>query len=366
MAKTESIPPQNLPADYSQARSQFLQACNNAGAELRSVVHPLSGPDGEIAMDVASLGQKDARNAVLIVSGTHGVEGYAGSPLQTQWLLNHAGEQPTDLRTIWVHAHNPFGFAWTRRVNEDNIDLNRNYLNWPTTPQHNEGYDTLAEHLVPAEWTEDVQQKTTETLLGYAVEYGMEKFQAAVSQGQYAYPTGLFYGGSGPTWSYQQMHNLVNQELAGLERLAVIDLHTGLGEWGYGELISHHPMNSDGYRRADKWWSGVRSMVDGDSVSAHLTGDWLERLDDWMGEVEVTSCALEFGTVDTVTVLQSLRADAWMYAHGDPNGPNSDNVRKQVRCAFADDDPRWIATLWPRFVEVLEASMQQLSATNSA
>ena len=32
------------------------------------------------------------------------------------------------LRCVLLHALNPFGFAWRRRVNEDNVDLNRNFL----------------------------------------------------------------------------------------------------------------------------------------------------------------------------------------------------------------------------------------------
>ena len=361
MTDRDSTPPPGLPPDYATARGHFLSACERAGAQVRSVVHPLTGPDGEVAMDIATLGPADATSAVFVVSGTHGVEGYAGSPLQSHWLANHAATQPADVRTVWLHAHNPYGFAWTRRVNEDNVDLNRNYLDWPAEPVHNAGYDGLAALVVPADWSEATQQETTNALLAFAAEHGMDALQAALSQGQYAHPTGIFYGGSGPTWSFERMKEIVAKELAGLERVAVIDLHTGLGEWGYGEMISHHEVDSDGYRRAASWWTGVASMVDGDSTSARLYGDWLERFDHWMPHAEVTSCALEYGTVDLVTVLQSLRADAWLHAHGEPLSAAGDAVRQQVRAAFADDDPAWIAKLWPRFVEVLEAAFGQLS-----
>ena len=32
------------------------------------------------------------------------------------------------LRCVLLHALNPYGFAWLRRVNEHNVDLNRNFL----------------------------------------------------------------------------------------------------------------------------------------------------------------------------------------------------------------------------------------------
>lgn len=361
MSMQTSSPPAGLPESYATARREFLAACEVAGATVRSVVHPEAGPDGEIAMDIASLGPASATHAVFVVSGTHGVEGYAGSPLQTEWLRGHAASQPESVRSVWLHAHNPHGFAWTRRVNEDNVDLNRNYIDWSEDPVPNPGYDDLADLLVPDDWSEASQHASTTALLEFAAEHGMVEMQARISQGQYAHPGGVFYGGSGPTWSYRQMHDITRRELAGLARLAVVDLHTGLGDWGYGELISHHATDSEAYQRAARWWSGVRSMVDGESVSARLSGDWLERFDHWMSGTEVTSAALEYGTVDLVQVLQSLRADAWLHSHGDPAGSEAEDVRRQVRAAFADDDPAWIAKLWPRFVEVLEASFGQLA-----
>jgi len=59
-------------------------------------------------------------------------------------------------------------------------------------------------------------------------------------------------------------------------------------------------------------------------------------------------------------VMQALRADAWLHAHGDPTGPDAPAVRTAVRAAFADDDPAWLAELWPRFESVVDAAMRHL------
>ena len=56
------------------------------------------------------------------------------------------------------------------------------------------------------------------------------------------------------------------------------------------------------------------------------------------------------------TILDQ-RADAWLHGHGDPTAPEAAAVRAQVRAAFADDDPNWITTCWPRFHEVLSAAL---------
>ncbi len=359
MADTPPPPPSNLAADYSTARAQFLEAAQAAGAKVESLLHPVKGTSGEeLALDMATLGPADADHRVLIVSGTHGVEGFCGSALQTNWLNHVAADRPREIRVVLVHALNPYGFAWVRRVNESNIDLNRNFIDWDEPPPHNPDYDTIADLLVPESWSESEQQRTTEALLERMVEVGLERVQAEVSQGQYAHPRGVFYGGAGPAWSNDQLRAIWAQELSGAQRATVIDLHTGLGPSGHGELIIHGSSSSPAYRRAEAMWGAVHSMVDGESVSAALNGDWLGSIDRWAGDTEVVACALEFGTVDPITVLQALRSDAWLHGHGDPTDTTANDVRAQVRAAFADDDPAWIASCWNRFVGVIDSAVQ--------
>ena len=57
----------------------------------------------------------------------------------------------------------------------------------------------------------------------------------------------------------------------------------------------------------------------------------------------------------------SLRADAWLHAHGDPTGPAAEAIRAQVRAAFADDDPAWLETLITRFDDVASAALSALA-----
>ncbi|MEM9608429.1 MAG: M14 family metallopeptidase [Actinomycetota bacterium] len=347
-----------LAPDYRTARRQFLDAAESAGVLVDTTVHPLTGLHGEeLAVDVAGIGPTDAEHVVVVVSGTHGVEGYCGSALQTD-LLRHLADRPlSTARLVCVHALNPYGFSWVRRVNEDNVDLNRNFVDWSAPIPVNGAYDEIAELLVPTSWSSEVQQQTTEALMARALEVGLERFQEIVSSGQYSQPTGIFHGGSGPTWSHRWLRSWAAGALGSAKRLEIIDLHTGLGPWGHGELIGSEPVDDPAHVRASSIWGDVRSMVDGDSVSAELSGDWTGRAQELAPSAVTTAVALEFGTVDTITVLQSLRADAWLHAHGDPTGPEGEVVRSQVRAAFADDDPRWISTCRDRFIEVLDTAL---------
>jgi len=352
-----------LSPTYAEARTAFLDAAASSDARVATHPHPHVGPDGgPLAVDVAELGAADARRVVLVVSGTHGVEGYCGSALQRHWLAHHRADRPDDVAVVMIHAFNPVGFAWVRRVNEDNVDLNRNFIDWTAPVPDNADYDRIARLLVPVEWSEADQERTTAALFELVGEVGLDRAQAIISGGQYRDPTGVFYGGQGPVWSNRWIGDWAGTRLAGLERLAVIDLHTGLGPWGHGELIGHEPIGSDQHRRATEWWGEVIPMGDERSVSAALTGDWLGALHDLAPGAEITAAALEFGTVDPISVLQALRADAWLHAHGDPRAPAAAAVRAQVRAAFADDDPAWIAMVWERFAQVMADALRHIAA----
>lgn len=236
---------------------------------------------------MATTGRARADRAILVVSGTHGMEGYAGSLCQSRWLKTHGHGAGADTTIVWLHAHNPYGFAWGRRVNEQNIDLNRNYHDGEPLPE-NPGYDELAHALDPLDLGEDTLVGADAALLEFAGRHGMDGIQAAVSAGQYRHPTGLSYGGTEPTHSQHVMREVLATHLAATERVVILDLHTGLGEYGALELITDEPPGGAGFDRARSWWGDhVVSMTSEDSVSADLAGTWLEPAERWLAPREV-------------------------------------------------------------------------------
>ena len=351
-----------LSPSYAEARAAFLEAAASAGARIESFDHPLRGiDDEELFVDVAEVGPSDHANVIIVVSGTHGVEGYLGSALQRQHLETLDPDRTDGPTLIFVHALNPFGFSWNRWVNEDNVDLNRNFIDWSKPAPRNDDYRDIADTLVPRSWSDAEQERTMTDLLGKLDEVGIDRFQQVVSGGQFDHPTGLFYGGAGPTWSHTWLHQFVEQRLEGVERITILDLHTGLGPWGHGELISSEQPDSDALERQRAWWQDVTSIHDGTSVSAQLSGEWLGAVADLVPDAEVTGVAIEYGTVDPISVLQSLRADAVLHAHGDPVGPAAGAVRNQVRAAFLDDDPTWLGACWPRYRSVVTTAIERLA-----
>lgn len=361
---SESHPITQLAPSFDAARAAFVDAASTAGCALSTWEHPLRGlHDEHLSIDVAITGAADASACLVVVSGTHGVEGYAGSALQRHLLANRASElTDAPVRIVFVHALNPYGFSWVRRVNEDNVDLNRNFVDWTAPPPVNAEYRELAAMLVPDSWDAATQESSTLALLGHVERMGLEHMQAVVSGGQYDHPTGVFHGGSAPTWSHRWLEANAVDLVGSATDVGIIDFHTGLGPWSHGELISHEATDGAGYHRGTTWWGQVNSMVDGESVSAALSGDWLGAIERFLPGRTVTSAALEFGTVDPISVLQSLRADAWLHAHGDPRGEHAAGIRRQVWDAFLDDDPAWLAALVFRCDSVVDGAIAGLTA----
>ena len=96
-------------SDYPDARGKFLAAAKAAGAALEAVVNPNRGPDGgELATDVAWIGPRDAERVLVMLSGTHGVEGFCGSGAQVDWLTRGEwANLPAGTAAMLVHAVNP-------------------------------------------------------------------------------------------------------------------------------------------------------------------------------------------------------------------------------------------------------------------
>lgn len=331
-------------ADYGQARALFLDAARQQGAGVESVLHPERGPDGaELFTDVALLGDRDAENVLVLISATHGVEGFCGSGAQVDWLRREEGKRLAgNTAALLIHAVNPYGFAWLRRVTEDNVDLNRNWVDFSKPLPENPDYDSLQAAFVPKSWSDAARAEANAAIMAFVQARGFPALTQAMSGGQYTDPLGLWFGGHQPTWSRRTQTKIFEAYLGHASRVAIVDYHTGIGPSGYAEPISTFPSASGAYQRARAWYGlNVVSMPDGASSSAILSGDGLSAAPALLPKAEVTPIAMEYGTVSPIEVSEALRADAWLHAYGDPLSPDAKPIKRQIRDAFYTDTDEW-------------------------
>ena len=350
--------PQHFSAIYRQAREKFLDSARAGGTEIESHVNPNArGFNGEeLAVDVARFGDLNAEALFIVISGTHGNEGFCGSACQTGFIKEGViGAQPQSVATLLVHAINPYGFSHVRRVTEGNVDLNRNFRDFSRPLPENPRYAELHDLLVPPDWDGPGRARAEAALAAWRdANGGMKAYQAAVAGGQYVYPDGLFFGGQRPTWSNVTFRAIVRKHGARANRVGVIDVHTGLGPAGYGEPLSIVAPDTAAFRRARAWWGeDVTSTADGTSKSPPVTGALIGSVEESLPGAEVTAIGLEFGTVALPEVFDAIRGDNWLYARGPKSGLSmastlARDIKAKVRDALTVDTDEWKEKVYAR------------------
>ncbi|OIQ00059.1 MAG: hypothetical protein AUK35_05355 [Zetaproteobacteria bacterium CG2_30_46_52] len=355
--------------DYQQARQAFLSAAKASGGALESFKHNLSCPKGlPLFTDVLWLGKDDAKTVLLMLSATHGVEGFSGSAAQIDFLNTYSCgglTLPSDVAVLLIHALNPHGFAWLRRVDEAGIDLNRNYVDFSKSLPINAGYAQLANVLVPCSLDAATLQTCETKLQAYKDSFGEVAYEKALSAGQYAFPEGLFYGGQAPCWSRLLCEQMI-EKFSFKQRVcvAVIDFHTGLGPFGYGEPICEHLPNTQGNALARLWYGdSLTEPALGTSTSVAKTGlsddGWITMLGD-----KLVFIALEFGTYDFENMKQVLRADHWLHAQGkvDWQDPVTQTIKANIRSHFYPATSDWEEMVLIRSRECIQQAIAGISA----
>jgi hypothetical protein len=350
---------------YAEARQKFLARAGAAGLPVQSHLHPLPGHDGEaLAIDVAREGPSDAPALLVVTSACHGVEGFCGSGVQAALLADrgwHAAVRASGVAVLYVHALNPHGFSWWRRVTHENVDLNRNFADFARPLPRNPAYDELADAFLPAHWPPPPEADAR--IQAYAARHGERALQTALSTGQYDHPQGMFFGGHGPTWSHLRLREVLREHGRRCARLGWVDVHTGLGPSGHGERIFAGRDDAAAIARARAWWGPrVTSIYDGSSASALLTGLISNAAYDECPQAAFTGIAMEYGTLPLPEVTAALRADHWLHVHPVEGAPQREAIRRGMRDAFYVDTPAWKAQVLAQGFEAAHQALHGLAA----
>ena len=351
-------------ADYQEARAKFLEAAKAAGLAVTSHAHPGEGPDGKaLAMDVAVAGDAQCPHVLISTSATHGVEGFCGSGAMVGLMRSGlVRERPKDVAMVLVHALNPHGFANLRRTNEDNIDMNRNFVDHAKGQPKNAGYAEVHPWIVPDDWDGAGRTAAEESIDAYIKRHGASAYQSVITKGQYTHRDGIFYGGTAPAWSNVTWRAVLRTHGAARKRVAVIDYHTGLGPRGYGEIQFERGPSDPEFLRAQQWFQGqTTSPEDGSSTSAALTGYMAIAAAEEAPNAERTCVAIEYGTLPFDAVVDAVRADNWLYAKGRVDSPLGRTIKRAIRDAFYGDDEAWKTDIFERAAEVTRWTYRGLS-----
>ena len=327
--------------DYFIARSRFRAAVERAGGRLTALELDAVGPAGEdLTIDIAWFGSEEPRRVLVHCSGTHGSEAFAGSAIQLQLLEDGIPPLPEDGAICLVHVLNPYGMAWLRRVNENNVDLNRNFLAPDKTytgahPLYRQ-MDSLLNPKSPPS-----RDMFFARVGWFVLRHGMAKMKQAVAGGQYEYPGGLFFGGAELEDGPRQYTAYMAERLTGVERVVGIDVHTGLGSFGEDMLlVAKELLDTPAYdTMRDVYGDRVTLLAPTVKDVYTIRGahkSWYPRAFPTATQYLMTQ---EVGTYSGIKVLHALREENRGHHYGGKSLDHS--TKRKLKQAFTPEKDRW-------------------------
>ena len=295
---------------YDQVRAHqqaLMESLASDGLTVETFHYAVSAED-DLYIDTYYLpAAQQQTNLVVLTTGVHGIEGYIGSVMLDVFFADVYPTLDTETTGILVVANiNPYGMKYMRRYNENNVDLNRNFiLDWDNFDlATNQDYPKVDTFLGPtgaignALWHE----------VGFYLSLGKEALTVgagtvsdALLGGQHEYPQGVYYGGTGDEASTVFLKDVFARCLnSTYENIVHIDIHSGYGP-RYNMVIFNSVFETMTEAESQQAF-GYDYVIAHDSESFYATTgdttDFFYRLAESMDAQQMLfSTCFEFGTI---------------------------------------------------------------------
>lgn len=343
--------------NYTQSRQDFTRYNPEWAKEKLNHITAFKVPsekDPDLTVDALLIGKPTDKNLVVIISGIHGAESFATTAVQHFFLSERAESfAKKNISVLLVHAMNPYGFKYGRRVTENNIDLNRNFYvadeNFKSFDEINPSFRALQDYLEPrrpvssfiASFLHLARGLIGELLFG---KLNRQQVNNAVAGGQFEFPQAIFYGGKKLEPQSEWLRDLLRQVFVGREKIVVLDLHTGLGDHGVLHLITGNPEQQLNDILGPQFTTFVKNRSDIRLTTATTPGfyktngdllDYAHRLT--LPNQKIVGLTLEYGTLGSRLVEQLRSLNRMILENqGFHHGFESARIQKEVQQSFAD------------------------------
>lgn len=366
---------------YEASREFFLKNVEELKASVPSLQHHAHPIPSKVTTDLFTdslyippvSGKKD--RLLVLISGTHGVEGYVGSAMQNFFLKEKFfTKRDENLGILIVHALNPYGFKLNRRVSESNIDLNRNFdTSDDLFKLKNEGYHVVDSLLNPASpalsgwWDRSVFY--AKSLMAIA-KHSMDSLRRAILRGQYDTPQGIYFGGQKFEPQKDILEKLLLEKSDGYAKVLLIDLHTGYGERGRLHLFADQDPALDG-KYLEQVFSGLPMDYDSKEDFYKATGGIVvygAKL--FKDRARYAGVVFEFGTLDSQTTTGSLDSlyrmvrENQMFHFGSPTLEADEQIKSLFSDMFFPRDITWQKGAATQFRNFLSVSLDNFKNSN--
>lgn len=226
-----------IPNTYEQSRQRFLSHFSEIQQRWPKLEHKkfIVSQTDDLSIDWFISEATSSNQKVLIFTiAEHGIEGYVGSAMLELLIQKYLPQiDPNTTGLVLIHTINPWGMKHHRRVNPDNIDLNRTFLvDEDFDPSFNPAYDELLDIICAKTKIGNYPANLIRffpKLLWKAAIRGWRQINHSLMLGQYRYPTGLFYGGTKTPAETAVIKKILTQAFETYPRVLHLDMHTGYG-----------------------------------------------------------------------------------------------------------------------------------------
>jgi hypothetical protein len=295
---------------YDEVRTHLLdriESLRQGGITIEHESYAVDESDGLYIDKVYLPSSGERTNLILLTTGVHGMEGYIGSVMLDVFFEEIYPTLNTENTGILIVANvNPYGMKYMRRYNENNVDLNRNFIeDWDSFDRaSNTEYPKVDRFLQPEGKMGNAFWHEVEFYLylaKMAIMRGADTISGALLTGQYEYPEGVYYGGDGDEKSTTYLKGVFADCLNGeYENIVHVDIHSGYGP-RYNMVIFNSVQDETTEAEAVEMF-GYDYIIAVDSEEFYPTfgdtTDYFYRLkNSTESDKELYSTCFEFGTI---------------------------------------------------------------------
>lgn len=351
--------------NFSNARRLLRQCAESAGLQSQAYEHPLPGPDGEsLSTDTVYIGSANAKNLIVLISGTHGVETLCGSACQSAFIACDKWHNlGSDTGILVVHALNCWGAAHLRRNNEDNVDLARNFLDFDQPLPQNSKYQKLKAAIDCQEYRGPERDRANEAHAQFVSNNSINEYVDAVMGGQYEYADGFAYGGNEAVWSNRLLRSVLEPYSTSAKQVRVVEYHSGLGPYGYGSAVTMQTgADLKRVRSIYGRWVDAPNDTSNQTVERfhQVSGHPTDAILSTFPSAVVSAIVLEFGTYPPFESLQALLDDHWLTHYGDVRSETGLAIKRRILEYHYPADPDWRQAVADRSSQVLDQTLRDL------
>ncbi len=345
-----------FPSTYEDSRARFradFERIRPQWADSRLESHPLQA-DPTLSIDYAWAEPAHKQTLVIVSTGLHGIEGYVGSAMLKLFMDEFAPRlDPGNTGLLLVHAINAYGMKHHRRYNENNVDLNRNFI-WDEVfdPQVNPDYEPLRPMLNPERpianlFASDVT--FVSRLVGSIVRLGILRIRQGMLSGQYRHPRGVQFGGQATQEGTRLMRELFEQAFERYEQIIHLDMHTGYGPRYQMSMVNSTREPASGPELVKRFqYPLVVAATPSDfyTVTGDITEYFYQLHDEKYSAKKIFGTCFEFGTFgDSLPAqIRSMRItilENRLCQHGAKSDALRQAVRKEYEELFYPAEEKW-------------------------